>query len=358
MTNQRRLLFTGLLVLCFFTVSATFAQQIDFLKLVRSPMMQRSQQAAGRALADSMWNGNGGNMLAIQLVDEPEIREAWGITDEQQQRIKATVTDQSLFVNQPEFPGLVAEMGKFMDPADIFMEKASKERLDGFTEVQEKIVGLAMNAIPAEINNILTEEQNQKLLEFQLAGMSEMPIITPSSFEALGLSEEQKKELEAVKKELEADFTKMMDETMEMSFRHLGKIYDKIAEEGVEIKDGKALHEKITDATKQLEELAKTDENVRRDNEEIQKKGLAFMTRLKFKVFDILTDEQMAKLEALVDHQPEYVKIALKRMKEKQGLDDNTSSIQTFFDAWKPGEAIPEEYRQHRRKKNFPTEEN
>ena len=360
--------FLSLFALVIFVQTALFAQetppqqpappQVDFLRLMRSPMMQRTQQASGRTTADAMWNGNGGNLMAIQLVDEPEIREAWGITDEQHQQIKGVVTNSSLFMNHPDFQNYAAELGKFMKPDDIYMEKATPEQLDGFTAGQEKLVGLAINAFSAEIGNVLTEEQNQQLLEFQLAAMSEMPIALPASFEALGLSEEQKKQMEDIRKEFEDDFNTMIDESMTVQFDILQKVYEKMAEDKVEIQDPNALQEKIMGAVKDMEDVMKTDENIRRKTEEIQKKGQAFMTRFKFKVFDILTDEQMAKLENLVDHPPEYVKTIMKRLLEKQGLGSEPGVAPNFMNAWKPGDPIPERYREERQKRRpFPQKE-
>ena len=365
---KRPLKILSLFALVIFVQTALFAQetppqqpappQVDFLRLMRSPMMQRTQQASGRTTADAMWNGNGGNLMAIQLVDEPEIREAWGITDEQHQQIKGVVTNSSLFMNHPDFQNYAAELGKFMKPDDIYMEKATPEQLDGFTAGQEKLVGLAINAFSAEIGNVLTEEQNQQLLEFQLAAMSEMPIALPASFEALGLSEEQKKQMEDIRKEFEDDFNTMIDESMTVQFDILQKVYEKMAEDKVEIQDPNALQEKIMGAVKDMEDVMKTDENIRRKTEEIQKKGQAFMTRFKFKVFDILTDEQMAKLENLVDHPPEYVKTIMKRLLEKQGLGSEPGVAPNFMNAWKPGDPIPERYREERQKRRpFPQKE-
>ncbi len=341
------------------TTTDVFAQppQIDFMRIMRSPMGRISQQAGGRAVSRAMWEGNAGALMAFQLADEPEIREAWGITDEQHQQIKATVTNPMLFMNHPDFPALAGEMQKYVNPADIYMENATQEQLDGFAAVQEKLIGLSMEVIPAEIGKVMTEEQNQKLLEFQLASMSGMPITMPKAFEALGLSDEQKQQLDGVKKEFEADFMQLMDEAMETQFGLLDKMYEQMEKDGVEIKDLKDLQEKVMAVAKKVEELGKTDENVRRQNELFQKKGEAFTARLKFKIYDILTDEQMAKLEQLVDNPPEYVTNFLKKMKDKQGLSLDAKSPSDFMNAWKPGEPIPEEYRQKRARKAFPQAE-
>lgn len=347
-----------ILLSCIFTVSVllpgVLLAQTDFMKTMRSPMARRAQQAGAKAAVHSMWNGNMGSMMAIQLVDEPEIREAWGISEEQHQKIKGVAADQSLFMKHPEFPKIVAEMQKFMDPTDPMMEKADEERMKGFLGAQEKLMTLAMDVIPAEIDKTLTDEQKVKMKEFQLSIMSESPMVTPNTFEALGLSEEQKKQLEGIKKKMEPDFEKVMGEVMEAQFRNMDKIYDMLDKEGGEIKDVKTFQEKLVAAAKKLNE---TDEAVKKENEELKKKARAFTTRLRFEMYDVLTDEQMAKLEQLVDHPPEYVAKFLKKIKERFGQQGQADPSQSMMDVWKPGEAIPEEYKQKRKRKSFPVDE-
>lgn len=54
----------------------------------------------------------------------------------------------------------------------------------------------------------------------------------------------------------------------------------------------------------------------------------------------------------------EYVVAVLKRMKEKSEQQDKADPARSAFDAWKPGEPIPEEYRQKRKASGFPRKEN
>jgi hypothetical protein len=73
-------------------------------------------------------------------------------------------------------------------------------------------------------------------------------------------------------------------------------------------------------------------------------------------MFDVLTDEQMEKLQNLIDHPPDYIKTKIAEMKKMQGK--NIDPIQALLNSWKPGDPIPEEYKKHRNsRKTFPTEE-
>ncbi len=88
---------------------------------------------------------------------------------------------------------------------------------------------------------------------------------------------------------------------------------------------------------------------------EISETGKEIAKKLKFKMFDVLTDEQMERMAELIDNPPDYIKKMSGRLKANttNGQDGQWKPDEN---SWKPGDAIPEEYLEQRkeRKKNFP----
>jgi len=77
----------------------------------------------------------------------------------------------------------------------------------------------------------------------------------------------------------------------------------------------------------------------------------------------VLTDEQWKRLQELIDHPSELAKIVLKKLKEDRGESEEGKNPgggwQPGPGSWRPGDAIPEAYRQERNTRgNFPRTEN
>jgi Ni/Co efflux regulator RcnB len=67
------------------------------------------------------------------------------------------------------------------------------------------------------------------------------------------------------------------------------------------------------------------------------------------KMFDVLTDEQWARLQKLIDNPPEHAKAYAKKLKEQMGESEKTGGAwQPGPNSWRPGDPIPEQYRQQR----------
>ena len=84
--------------------------------------------------------------------------------------------------------------------------------------------------------------------------------------------------------------------------------------------------------------------------------GRALADRLKIEMFDVLNDAQWERMLDLIDNPPEYVKKAIARIRKEMGTEDSSSGgWQPGPGSWRPGDAIPEAYRQERNTRgNFP----
>ncbi len=349
-------------VLCVFAfagvVSAQAPAPADFGKMMRSKSMRKLQQNAAKTALRSFWNGGGSSLMFQQLIlQDADFREGFSISEEQRDQMgqKMTETMQKAFMNDPKFKTLQAQMQKLQDPADPFLENAPEEKQQEFAQLQEKITDIAIRRMNEAIEGEMTPEQKRKMKEFQISTMSEIPIVSPDMFEALDLSEQQRQQLNGIKKELEPEFERNMDDIMDVQFRALDKAYDILDKEGGEIKSPQDFQEKLVAAHKRVQEENPEFKDIEKN---IVEKGRAFSEKLKYKMFDVLTDEQMERMGQLIDNPPDYVKKMLAKMKERRGASGGSGgdgAWQPGLDSWKPGDPIPEEYKKQRKERRFPS---
>jgi len=105
-------------------------------------------------------------------------------------------------------------------------------------------------------------------------------------------------------------------------------------------------------------ELIVKDRYLKKEFDEMQSRSRAFSTQFKVKMFDVLTDEQWKRLQELIDNPPAHAMGLLKLMKEMNGESENGKNSGGGYvpgpNSWRPGDPIPEEYRQQRNRGNFP----
>ncbi|MDR3232077.1 MAG: hypothetical protein LBT46_00135 [Planctomycetaceae bacterium] len=309
-------------------------------------------KAAVRNLFRSQWNGTSTGMVAMQLIYNEKIRKAWNISDEQYGRMTGDIVQQ--LASRPEWLEIQAEIKKIQKPDDPAFQNADAETKQKWEELRERQATFMIDNYPREAGKLLTQEQRQKMREFQLATMSAAPIISPDMFEGLGLSDEQKRKMDNIKKGLESEYIQNTDEMMDAMVVYQEKIYEKIEKENGSMIDAKEFGEKMRAA----EEALKSEGEFKKIMQSPLDKSRALVTRLKIKMFDVLTDEQWAKLQDLIDNPPDYVKEELAKMKKQFGDDRQSDVWQPGINTWKPGDAVPEEYRQERAKrKAFPQKE-
>jgi len=160
--------------------------------------------------------------------------------------------------------------------------------------------------------------------------------------------------MEGIKKELEPEFEKSLENYANVEFALWNKVVDKAAKEGIPdiaLGEDEPLRKK----------LMAEDREYKKIQEEIQSQSQAFSEKFKIKMFDVLTDEQWKRLLALIDNPPAHAQVFGKRLRERQG--ENTQTGGGYVPgpgAWQPGSsAIPEQYRQERNSRRpFPRGEN
>ena len=79
-----------------------------------------------------------------------------------------------------------------------------------------------------------------------------------------------------------------------------------------------------------------------------------FSRRLKFRMFDVLTDEQMERMQRIVANPPEFLRKILEEARKEREESEKKDQWQPGPNSWKPGDPIPEEYLQQRQERRFP----
>lgn len=326
-------------------------QTPDFVRMMRSDVMRQGQKRMGKVLLRSMWNSKGPNIMVFGLMNDPEIRKGVGITDEQQKQFQVGMMARMTANTE------IAELNKQLQAIqkdDRFLEKADEATKQKFFDTQEKLATILSKSLPDDLDQFLSKEQVRKLQEMQLASMSELPIITPGTFEALDLTDEQRKKMETIKKDLEPGFEKTMDGLMDSQMKAMDMIFAKIEKDGTTFDDPS----KIGETIQAVRDSLKDDPAFRALVDGAMDQGRIFVNELKFKMFDVLTDEQLARLEEIMNNPPEYVRQFLEKIRKQMGRQQHNAAANAFMDAWKPGEPVPDEYKQQRKRKAFPMKEN
>lgn len=305
MKTIRFVLCTTLLVVLATGVSAFWGMPTG---KAREMYQQMNKNATKRELR-SYWNGDGEIVRMMGYLQHKDFREGLGISDSQFHNIQEIMMQDAsmdmsgnMIMPPPQGVELIhEEIGKLMEKSDPFAEDASEETRKKFLDLDlqlhiktnEAFVKRATKAV----NENLTPDQMKKYKEFQISIMSESLHISPSMFEALDLSDTQKKQLDEIKVEMEPEYEKWIDMYVEMELIH---------------RELRNEHfEKLTKANDYEKQRELSEEFMRKPNPEMAKIRVLrneFANRLKSRVFDILTAAQKERVTDLIDNPPEYVK--------------------------------------------------
>jgi Ni/Co efflux regulator RcnB len=314
----------------------------DFMRTWQSPMMQHSMKMSSTANLRAFWNGQGTSMMAAGLLNDPDIRIAWDISDEQYQQIRSTQ-------KSPEMQEAMLEYQTLQNPNDPLMENTDEETKKKLFDIQERMILLNMDDIVNALDNALTSEQKQKIGEAQLASMGEIPFISLSAFEALNLTDVQKRQMERIKKELEPEFEKHLNNFSDGNVIMTNKILDAFGKQG-----GKNFEDLTKKAPQIVTRLKADDPQFKKTLDDIMSQSRLFTAQFKTAMFDVLTDEQWKRLQELIDTPPEHAKVLRKKLKEQMGESEKTAWA-PGPNSWRPGDPIPEGYRQQRQERGrFP----
>ena len=318
--------------------------------LERTPAMRQLKKETIKQQVRSIWNGDKSNVTVISWLMEDQLHEEIGISG---QTVKEafTFTDMN---NDPELKPFRDELNELLNTPVIGLE-GWQEREKRIYELDTEINAVMDKRIINRLDENLTSDQKKKIKEFQISTMSEYPFVSPSMFEALDLSDDQKEQLAGIKKEMEPEFEKIVDRMAGLHLAFEEKFQDENAGKLDGVENGsEELKRILENARKKVRE---SNPELQREMDETTESGKALAQNLKFRMFDVLTDEQMERMADLIDNPPDYAKKVLARMRKQFGNDDlqTSSEWKPGPNSWKPGDPIPEEYLQQRQERRFPS---
>jgi hypothetical protein len=188
------------------------------------------------------------------------------------------------------------------------------------------------------VNRVLTLEIKQKRNEALLANMSAMPLVPVGIFDALFLTDTQKRQMEKIQEELRPEF----DTTLEKYTNGQMVLVNKVLHE-LEKRGESQSPEDGGEAIRKT--LESDDPDYKKTYEECKSLGRLFAERFKVKILDVLTDEQWIRLQDLIDNPQEHAKVAheiiIQSWRKRNAWDTDVT-------LWMSSDAIPDEYRQRR----------
>jgi len=69
---------------------------------------------------------------------------------------------------------------------------------------------------------------------------------------------------------------------------------------------------------------------------------------------NVLTDEQLDKMQKILDEAPAFAKRMLAQSKAQQEEQKRSQTYTPGPDSWRPGDPLPEQFKEERKTGNFP----
>jgi hypothetical protein len=320
---------------------------------LQTPLQRQATRYEMKQAMFSQW-GESSIAPTVQGVIAVAGGEVFGIPEEQSQRFFDYERDPDIQSIHRELNRLSSEM-----PDGAFAENASEETQKRYLDLRVELDNLRREKVNDLVNEILTPDQQRKVKEFQIATMDSTSLVSLDMFEVLGISDDQKKQLEEIKNELKPEVEKQIDKMVEHQLFYQEKVDEAIGDKLNGITDPAERMKIIMDV---LEKFNEKYPEFSQGTTEYLESGKSLTNNLKIKMFDVLTDEQWDRMLDLIDNPPDHVKKYFEVLhKAMGGNTSRTNSSQTKDvwspgpGSWQPGDPIPEKYRQERNeKRNFP----
>lgn len=342
-----------------FVALAQQGKEPDFSEIYFSEKNRRYHDMAERTSLRAQWNGKNTRKSIAPLLNNKDFQTALELSEEQMQQLDFMTSKHGSMghwyrakaKDDPELQARLDEM-RAIQEGDHHLEKATPEQLRRYAEIQEEITYYYHEESHNDFEKILTPEQLRSVHEMEIALLPELGIMNPGMFEALDLTEEQKEKLETVKEELKKDF----EDLIEASLKVQNEIKD-ILHEAIKGSEDTGSYEGFTKAMNKAAQDGKVREKVEQIRLKYMERGRQLMSRLKIKMLDVLTVEQLDRMQKLIDHPHDFLAKFLKQIRSRRELAEKAGQQPQGLDSWRPGDPIPEEYLKERKARQFPTKE-
>jgi len=338
-------------------VQRQIAQQLQYMQSPRQQVHFEADQLGGTRAS---WNGQGAFMpLGIMLRSGGEAE--LGLTEEQNRLFApirrgnemAEAVHGRIRENPPPELLLVMEAHQAaMLPDDPLFERATEEQKDALRDAKMLGMSFMTREIQALIEETLTAEQMLQVRKLEMQLMPAMGIPFPSMFEPLGLTDEQKEEMNKITDEMKAEFDRLTMEEAKLKGERMMATYGLL--------EGKsfASHEEFQKARQEVISQYVPSEAIRKRYNDLREQGIKFTTLLQNRLMDVLTDEQLVKMQEILDATPEFAKQMIAQFKAGQEEAKKSPTYIPGPDAWRPGDPMPMQIKEERQRGRFPRGEN
>jgi hypothetical protein len=330
-------------------------QQIENqLRSLQSPKKLLEAEADKLVIFRSSWNGQG-TVLPLNLMlrssGEAELR----LTDEQKQRLAYLYAEENLGkvpfqrLQQNPTPEFTQAMKAFEAlPDDSSIERASEEQKNAYRETVASVMGAMVSVMQADIEETLTAEQMLQVRKLEMQMMSEFGLPFPGMFDPLGLTEDQKKEMNTITDEMEAEFERLALETGIFSAEQQRAV--------IKTLQGKtfASFEEVHKAFLEVRQQFVPSEASRKKSIDLQEQGTKLASLLQNRLMNVLTDEQLDTMQKILDETPEFAKKLLVEAKARREEQKKSPIYVPGPDSWQPGMPLPVQFKEERKQGKFP----
>ena len=358
-------------ILLFATASAqelTPEQQQKQIELefraFQSPKRQLEDVSEKLAAFRAPWEGYGtvGTLrLAMRLIGADEL----GLSEVQKERLPFTADGDGMkdapyqaFYSKdntsPELAQARKELISVLIPDDPLLERATEKQKDAILEADTKIELLFQKTLQAAIEETLTPEQMREVKKLEIQLMPQVGIPFPTMFEILDLTDEQKKEMDKIVSEIKPEYDRLIKEFIMLEIEEMysmrrnelkGKTFDSLEE----------LH-KCFGEIHRRRVMANPDGGKR--GMEFMDRGTRLATLMQDRMMNVLTDEQLVKMQEILDATPMAVKKMLATIKMMQTAAKLSPTYVPGPDSWRPCMPVPKQFMEERKARRFPRSEN
>jgi hypothetical protein len=359
--NAKLFSFTGLLLGLFAVASAQepSAEQRrmeETLRFLQSPKKQLEEEAGEIPYNSSSWNGQGTWMplrMMVRLGGEAEL----GLTDEQKQRLPFLYKENELQGEwyqkmrqnpTPEYTQAIEAIRATEIPGDPFFERATEEQKNAYREASMALTNLSLSAMQANVEETLTPEQMLQVRKLEMQLMPAMGIPFPSMFDPLGLTDDQKKEMNKIADELKAEFDQLTQEAATLKAERIVASYGLLKGKSFASQD--EFQKALSDVHRQYV----PSEAARKKSADLQERGTKLVSTLQTRLMNVFTVAQLDKMQKILDETPKAIKERIAQSKSQQEQQKKSPQYVPSPGSWRPGMPLPIQFKEERKSGRFP----
>jgi hypothetical protein len=164
-------------------------------------------------------------------------------------------------------------------------------------------------------------------------------------FDPLGLTDDQKKEMNKITDELKDEFYLLTQETATLKAERIVASYGLLKGKTFTSRD--EFNKALSDVHSQYV----PSEAARKRSADLHERGTKLTNTLQSRLMNVLTDEQLDKMQKVLDESPRFVKLMITQSKMQQTMQAVTpGNYIPGPDAWRPGDPVPVQFKEERQR--------